>query len=49
MRVTYIISHDYIKIKIDSYNSLTFHNVIILIKSGFNKDKNNYNYILYKI
>ena len=33
-------------IKVDSYNSLplekTFHNVIILIKSTFNENKNNY-------
>ena len=40
--ITYIISHNYAKIKIDSYDSLplektiTFHNVIILIKSDFN-------------
>ena len=40
-------SHYYAKINIDSYNSLplqkklTLH-VIILIKSNFNKDKNNY-------
>ena len=37
------------------YNSLTFHYVIILTKSVFNKDKNNYysnissNKFLYKI
>ena len=36
------------KFKVDSYNSLplekviTFHKVIILIKSVWNKDKNNY-------
>ena len=36
------------KIKVDSYNSLplektmAFHNVIILIKSVWNKDKNKY-------
>ena len=46
--VTYVISHNYAKIKVDSYNSLlfaktlTFHNVILLIKSVFNKDRNNY-------
>ena len=50
--IAYIISHNYAKIKIDSYNflplekAITFHNVIILITSVFNKDKNN-NY--YKI
>ena len=37
--ITYIISHNYAKIKVDSYNflplekTMTFHNVIILIKS----------------
>ena len=42
------ISQNYAKIKVDYYNSLplektmTFHNLIILIKSVFNKDKNNY-------
>ena len=46
--ITYVISHNYTKIKVDSYNSLplektvTFHNIIILIKSVFNKDKNRY-------
>ena len=45
--ITYFISHD-TKIKVDSYDSLplektmTFHNVIIPIKSVFIKDKNNY-------
>ena len=37
--ITYIISHNYAKIKVGSYNSLplektvTFHNVVILIKT----------------
>ena len=41
-------SHDYAKIKVDSFDSLplekamTFHHVIILIKSVFNRDKNSY-------
>ena len=26
---------------------MTFHDVIILIKSAFNKDKNNYYYIIF--
>ena len=45
--ITYIISHNYPTVKVDSYDSLplektmTFHNVIILIKSVWNKDKNN--------
>ena len=43
-----ITSHNYVKIKVDSCDFLPleetmfFHNVIILIKSAFNKDKNNY-------
>ena len=45
--ITYTTYHNCAKIKVDSYDSLplektmTFHNVIILIKSVFNKDKNN--------
>ena len=51
--ITYVISHDYIRIKVGSYDSLpperalTFHNVIILIKSVFNKDKNKYFYNIF--
>ena len=44
-----VISYNYVKIKVDSYGSLPlektiklFHNVIILIKLVYNKDKNNY-------
>ena len=46
--ITYVISHNYPKVNVDSYGSLrqektmTFHNVIIFVKSAFNKDKNNY-------
>ena len=46
--ITYIISHNYANIKVDSYDSLpldktmTFYDVTMLIKSVFNKDKNNY-------
>ena len=46
--ITYVISQNYAKVKADSYDSLllekamTFHDVIVLIKSVFNKDKNNY-------
>ena len=42
--IIYVISHNYAKIKVDSYNSLplekvmTFYNVIILMKSVWNKD-----------
>ena len=45
--ITFIISHNYAKMKKDSYNSLTlektstFHDVRIPIKSVFNKDKKN--------
>ena len=48
--IVYVISHNNAKIKVDSYDSLplektlTLHSVIILIKSVFNKDKNNYYY-----
>ena len=44
---------NYVKIKVDSYDSLplektmTFHNVIILIKSVCNKDENNYCYNIF--
>ena len=44
--ITYIFSHCFGKIKVRSYNSLpiekalTLHNVIILIKSVLNKEKN---------
>ena len=43
--IIYVFSHYYVKIKVDSYDSLpiektfTLHNVIILIKSVLNKDK----------
>ena len=46
--ITFVISHNYAKIKVELYDSLplekamTFHNVIILVKSVWNKDKNNY-------
>ena len=45
---TYIIYHNYAKTKVYSYGSLplektiSFYDVIILIISVFNKDKNNY-------
>ena len=44
--ITYIFSHNYVKIKIDwdddlaLEETLSFHNVIILIKLVFNKDEN---------
>ena len=48
--ITYVFSHYYAKIKVDSYDSLaierrfTLHNTIILIKSTINKGKNHYYY-----
>ena len=51
--VTYVIFYNYSKIKVDSYNSLplektmTFHYVIIVIQSFWNKDKNNYYYSIF--
>ena len=50
---TYIFSHYFAIIKVDSYDSLpiekilTFHNIIILIKSALNKDKNHYYYKIF--
>ena len=46
-------SHYYIKIKVDSHDSLligkrfTLHNVMILIKSVLNKDKGHYYYMYF--
>ena len=46
--ITYVISHNYVIIKVASCDSLslekslTLPNVIILIKSVFNKNQNNY-------
>ena len=51
--ITYVISYNYAKIKVDSYNCLplekamTFHHVIIHIKLVFNKDENNYRYNMF--
>ena len=51
--IKYINSHNYAKFKTDSYNFLplektkNFHNVKILIKSVWNKDKNDYNYNIF--
>ena len=48
--ITDSINHNFAKIRIDSYDSLpiekmfTFHNVIILIKSVVNRNKNEYYY-----
>ena len=51
--ITYVISFHYAKIKVDSYaflpleKLLSFHNVIILITSVSNKDKNHYYYNIF--
>ena len=51
--ITYIFSHYFVKIKVDSYDSLpietrlTLHNVIIHIKSVLNTDKNHYYYKIF--
>ena len=51
--ITYIISHNYANIRVDSHNSLplekaiTLRNIIILVKSVWKKDKNNYYYNIF--
>ena len=51
--VTYIFSHYFAKIKVDSYDSLliekrlTLHNVVILIKTVLTKDKNHFSYKIF--
>ena len=51
--IIYVFFLYFVKIKVDSYNSLpiekalTFHNVIILIKPVLNKDKNHYYYKMF--
>ena len=51
--ITYVVCHNYVKIKLDLYNSLllgktmTFHNVIILIKSVFSKDEKEITTVIY--
>ena len=51
--ITHIFSDYFAKIKVFSYDSLriektlTFHNVIIHIKSVLNKDKNHYYYKIF--
>ena len=51
--ITYTFSHYFVKIKVDSYDSLpmekrlTLHNVTIIIKSVLNKDKNHYYYKIF--
>ena len=51
--ITYIFTHYFAKMKVDSYYSLpiekalTLHNIIILIKSVLNKDENHYYYKIF--
>ena len=51
--ITYIFSHYFSKIKVHSYDflptekTLTLHNVVILIQSVLNKDKNCYHYKIF--
>ena len=51
--VTFIFSHNFAKTKVDSYDSLprekilALHNVLLLIKSVLNKDKNHYYYMIF--
>ena len=45
--ITYVSSHNYERIKADSYDSLP--NVMICIKSVFNKNQNHYYYYYYNI
>ena len=51
--ITYISSHYFAKMKVDSYDSLpiekrlNLHNVIIHIKSVLNTDKNHYYYKIF--
>ena len=53
--ITYIFSHYFPKIKVDSYASLplekrlTLHNVIVHIKSVLNKEKNHYYYEIFLV
>ena len=55
--VTHIFSHNYVRIKINSYDSLplektlTLHNVLIFIKSVLNNNQNHnyYNILLEKV
>ena len=52
--ITYIISHNYATIKVDSCDCLplektmTLCNVILFVKSVWNKEKNNYYYVFRK-
>ena len=51
--IAYVFSHYYAKLKVNSYGplpvekKLTLHDVITLIKSVLNKDKNHYYHIIF--
>ena len=51
--ITYVISHNYTQVKVDSYGplllekTLILYDVTILIKSVFIKDHNRYNYNIF--
>ena len=51
--ITYVISHIYAKIKVDSYDSLSLgktlilNNIVILIELVFNKEKSDYYYNIF--
>ena len=51
--IMYLVSHNYVRIKRDLYdtlpleNTLSLHYVIILLKSVFNKNQNYYDYIIF--
>ena len=51
--IAYITSHNYTQVRLDFFNflllenAMTFHNVIIIIKSVFSKGKNHYHYNIY--
>ena len=53
INIKYSVSHNFARIRIDSYNSLPiektlkFHNIIILIKSVVNKNIYNYYYNIF--
>ena len=51
--VLHAVSHNFARVKVDSYDflplekTMTFRNVIILMKLVFNRDKNNYCYNIF--
>ena len=51
--ITDSVNHNFVRIRVDSYNSLpiekalTFHNIIIFIKSVVNENKSQYHYNIF--